>query len=409
MTLSIERRVPYAAVALALALGLGPERDAVAQATKETVSQLPAPTGAARVGTTISYLTDSARIDADFPRGRPVTLQLWYPATAARGTIASYLPDRGLAESLLRNQYYGVDSAALGAWAALRTHARLDAPPVAGTHPLVAFSVGLGVIRANYTSIAEELASHGFIVAMVESPLQGFMVLPNGTEVSDTAGRYGAPGPHREAVAAWARDISFVLDRLQRALVPTVARRVAATVDWTRVGATGHSSGGLAAIAACESDARLRACVNMDGGVASPEKEPLAEFVTRGVTKPTLFLRSEPLYDDTTLARRGMTREQWVKRGEAGRVTFGELVSHSRAGALVTARVAGTGHFSFSDAPFVMPSAITRFGGRIIQPTRGWNVITSVLRTYFESELRGRGDGLAAVAARFGELTVERP
>jgi dienelactone hydrolase len=407
MTPSAARRVFLSAVALALAVE--PGRDAIAQVMKETVGQLPTPTGAAPVGTTIAYLTDSTRSDADFPRGRPVTLQLWYPASVARGSIASYLPDRGLAESLLRNQYYGVDSAALTAWAALRTHSRLDAPPVAGTHPLVAFSVGLGVIRANYTSIAEELASHGFIVAMVESPLQGLMVLPNGTEVSDTAGRYEAPGAHRDGVTAWARDISFVLDRLQRARVPTAVRRVAATIDWARAGATGHSSGGLVAVAACESDARLRACVNMDGGVASPEKEPLAEFVTRGVTKPTLFLRSEPLYDDTTLARRGMTREQWAKRGEAGRVAFGELVSRSRAGAIVTARVAGTGHFSFSDAPFVMPSAITRFGGRIIQPPRGWTVITSLLRAYFESELRGRGDGLAAVASRFGELTVERP
>ena len=407
MTLSIVPTRGVAALAFMLTAAVGgPAR---AQAAPEKVSPLPVPTGSAAIGTTIAYLTDSSRVDADFPRGRPVTLQLWYPAAESRDTVARYLADRGLGKALLETQYYGVDSAALRTWATLRTHSRVDAPPASGKHALVALSVGLGVIRANYTSIAEELASHGIVVATVESPLQGFMVLPNGTQVSDTAGRYGAAGPHVQGVAAWARDISFVLDQMQRRGGSPAVRRVAAMVDWTRVGATGHSSGGLVAIATCESDARVRVCVNMDGGVSSPEKEPLAEFVTRGVTKPTLFLRSAPLYDDTTLARRGMTREQWEKRGEAGRAAFADLSSRSQRGALVTAHVAGTGHFSFSDAPFVMPSAITRFGGRIIQPARGWNVITSALRAYFESELRGRGDGLAAVAARFRELTVDRP
>ena len=47
------------------------------------------------------------------------------------------------------------------------------------------------------------------------------------------------------------------------------------------------------------------------------------------------------------------------------------------------ASVAGTEHFSFSDAPFVMPATITRFGGRII-PRRGWSVITRTLRAYLD-------------------------
>src|SRR4029079_10157596 len=83
MTPSAARRVFLSAVALALAVE--PGRDAIAQVMTETVGQLPTPTGAAPVGTTIAYLTDSTRSDADFPRGRPVTLQLWYPASVARG------------------------------------------------------------------------------------------------------------------------------------------------------------------------------------------------------------------------------------------------------------------------------------------------------------------------------------
>ena len=404
----VDPKMPFrriVALMFAFSLPLGYSQALAQQPTRETVSPLPKPTGKSAVGTTIIYLTDSTRSDADFPGGRPINVQLWYPASSGAGTVAPYLPDRGLAESLLRNQYYGVDSAALRAWAMLSTSSRRDVPPATGKHALIAFSVGLGVARANYTSIAEELASHGTIVAMVESPLQGFMILPNGKEVFDSAGRYGETAAHRAGVAAWARDISFMLDQLSATRVPAAAANVAATVDWARVGATGHSTGGLVALAACESDVRLKACVDLDGGVAAPDKQPLADFVMAGVTKPALLLRSQPLYDDTTLARRGMTRDQWEKRGEAGNQTLAEFIGRAHA-PIRHASVAGTGHFNFSDAPWVMPSAINRFGGRIIHPMRGWTIITTVLRTYFDSEFGGRGDGLDALHARFPELTL---
>jgi hypothetical protein len=130
--------------------------------------------------------------------------------------------------------------------------------------------------------------------------------------------------------------------------------------------------------------------------------------VAKGVTKLTLFLRSQPLYDDTTLARRGMTREQWEKRGEAGRLAFEALATKS-PGVLTLAFIAGTGHFSFSDGPFVMPSAISRFGGRIIKAPRGWSIITEALRAWFDSALGGRGEGLAPLTRTFPEFTIAPP
>ncbi len=284
---------------------------------------------------------------------------------------------------------------------------RAPAHPVArGKFPLIAFSVGQGVIRASDTSITEELASHGYIVALVESPLQGEMVLPSGREISDSAGRFGDPASHVRGVASWSRDISWVLDRLARNAPPSVTQ-VAHAIDWRRIGAAGHSSGGLVAAQTCESDHRVRACVNLDGGVGGPNREPMAEFVSHGVTTPILFARSQPLYNDTTLTRRGMTREQWVQRGAGGRMAYDSLAARSRD-SLTVAFVAGTGHFSFSDAPFVMSNAITRFGGRIIAPYRGWEIITSTLIAYFDEHLNGARGALAAAAARFPEPTLER-
>src|SRR5262245_57908329 len=118
----------------------------IALGAPASMQPLPAPTGSAPVGTTTVYLADSGRRDADFPVARPVTMQLWYPAQA-NGKLAPYLIEPGLSRAIVDQSYYGIDSTSLAAWAVVRTHARLDAPPSQGQHPLVTFSVGLGFIR----------------------------------------------------------------------------------------------------------------------------------------------------------------------------------------------------------------------------------------------------------------------
>ena len=229
----------------------------VAQDARNVVAPLPSPTGSYAIGTAVAYLVDTSRHDVDLPHGRPITVQLWYPAARSSAPRAPYLFEKSLGEALLRQQYYQVDTAALLAWRASTTHSRLRAPVAAGRFPLILFSVGQGVIRANYTSIAEELASHGDIVALVESPLQGMMVRPDGREVSDTAGRFGDPAGHVLGATAWSGDMSWVLDKLAARAVPALSA-VARAIDWTRIGATGHSSGGLVAAQTCESDRRVR-------------------------------------------------------------------------------------------------------------------------------------------------------
>jgi predicted dienelactone hydrolase len=162
----------------------------------------------------VDYLTDVDRRDGEFPAGRPITLQLWYPASRPADSTAPYLAEPALEAALLRQRYYGVDSAALTQWASLPTHASVGAAPQSSGLPLLLFSVGLGVIRANYTSIAEELASRGYVVAVVESPLQGLMVTADDATVTDTIGRFEEPAAHRAAEAGWARDLSYALQQL---------------------------------------------------------------------------------------------------------------------------------------------------------------------------------------------------
>jgi dienelactone hydrolase len=398
---SIRRRLMGLAVPLVVATGR-----LLAQSAPERMLPLPLPGGQYAVATRIAHLVDSARGDSDFPNGRPITVQAWYPTTRTAGARARYLPDQGLGAALVRSGYYGIDSTTLRVWDTLQTHSVLDGPPAPGNHPAVTFSVGLGVIRANYTTLAEGLASNGYVVIAVESPLAGLMVLPGGSIVSDTAGRGQEPAVHRQWLVAWSRDISSVIDRLFAGRIPSLAP-ISAAIDRRRVGAAGHSSGGLVALETCRLDRRFTACIDLDGGLAAPTGEPICECLVTGLDRPSLMLRSRPVYSDEDFAKRGTTREKWLARNRAGGVAFDSMMARSR-GALVAAAVEGTGHFNFSDAPFVMPSAINRFGGRIIDGTRGYRLILATMIQFFDRAFAGDvRPSLAAVAARFPELKVE--
>lgn len=378
-----------------------------------TVStELPRPTGRFAIGTTTAYLVDSASPDRFAPGhgGRTIAVQLWYPSAATQRVAgrAPYLMESGLEAAMRRANYYGVDSASFAAWARMRTHAVLDAPVMHGSWALVTLSPGMGLARANYTSIAEELASHGFVVATIDHPHEGLEVLPDGRVLStaDDTLLATVDSIHRSRVGDWTHDISFVLDKLAAGAVPGAMQTVGTTIDWSRVAAIGHSSGGLIAAQSCATDERVRACVNMDGGVTTPDGAPMADWVASGVTRPTLLLDSQPIYSDADLAKRGRTRAQWDALGASMRQAI-DTLRRVNGAPLYLAKVAGTGHMSFSDAPFVMPSTITRFGGRIIDPMRGWTAITTTLRTFLDQALAPTPRiSLDTVARQFPELEI---
>ncbi len=369
---------------------------------------MPEPTGPHAIGTVTLRLVDSSRSDARTGNrfgGRPITAQFWYPARPGGTGVAPYVVEPGLVDSMIARGYFD-DTAALAAMRTMRTHA-LTGAPLAGTRlPLVTISHGLGIARMHMTTIAEDLASHGYVAVTIDHPHGGFMLLPDGAVAStadDSAG-WNSEAFHEHQMDEWAMDIRFVLARLRAARTGPL-ELVSHGVDWTRVAAIGQSSGGLAALEACNTDPDLRACVDMDGGFMSPAGVPIVAFPRTGAKRATLLLRSDPIYSDSDLARRGRTRAQW----DAGRsrmlAVFEDIAGKSNA-PIIEVRVAGTGHMSFTDAPFVMPSMITRFGGQVIDPARGYLVMTEVVRSWLANQLGLPGPRFEAVTASFPELRV---
>ncbi|MFF2617937.1 alpha/beta hydrolase family protein [Kitasatospora sp. NPDC058046] len=282
----LSRRGVLGALALGAAgavAGGGPVRaDAVpADAAGWPCLSLPAPTGPRPVGTALLYLDDPARTDAWAPAPRPRELRarLWYPAApGARGPYAPWMSPAETAH--LQADYFAVPGARL-AWPA--THARPDAPADrTRRHPVVLNSHGSGADSAFNTALAEELASHGHVVAAVDHTYDaGEVEFPgHRLEVRDKA-RVQAM-TDAAIVAYRAADVRCLLDRLAAGPLPA---GLDGALDLGAVGMFGHSMGGATTAHALHEDPRIRAGAVLDGPLFGPA-------ATADQTRPLLLMAS---------------------------------------------------------------------------------------------------------------------
>ena len=328
---------------------------------------LPRPTGKFAVGRTW------------FAAGRESFL-LFYPARQS-GTPAPYIEEPAVRE-IAKNGYYDQSAETIEGWAHIKTQASENAPPQAGPFPLIIFLPGAGVFAFHFTALAEELSSHGYVVAVADyfalnAPKRSYRQDDYGAMENDMARVAIAGIQALKGDPSWKKHIRF-----------------------DGIGAMGHSIGGAAAIGAARMDKSIRASVDMDGA-------PFGESL-KGAVAPALILRSKPIYSDEDLKKRGRTREQMDKAGEEARKTWTDFADKSGKTAVEIFSVMGTGHFSFTDAPFVMPSTITRFGGKIIASERGEQVISGCLLGFFDAHLQtgSKSDGLEQ-CRKFEEIVAQ--
>ncbi|OCC02574.1 hypothetical protein BA190_23025 [Labrys sp. WJW] len=137
---------------------------------------------------------------------RPLQTRLWYP-TDARGPLTSIGGREG--------SFPGINVAE-------------NAPPAAGSHPLVLLSHGFGGSWRNLNWLAAELAGRGYIVAAPDHP---------GTTTADKR--------PEQAVRLWERphDLSRVLDAV------STDPGLAGPIEAGRIAAIGHSLGGWTVMA----------------------------------------------------------------------------------------------------------------------------------------------------------------
>ena len=367
---------------------------------------LPTPTGPHPVGRASFDWVDSARFDiyAGNPEARrELVVFVWYPASPPPvAELAPYLPLPWAPTA----DFLGLTVAGL------RSHAVPDAAVSADSaaYPVLLLSPS-GFTPLLLSAIAEELASHGYIVvgvnhtyeATVTAFADGRVVPMNpaalGGALGPQAGSHAEVFRQRASVCEYkAADLASVANQLEN-LNADPAGRFARRLDLTRFGALGHSFGGNAALEWCRTDQRCRAAANLDGALWT-------DVDTIGLDRPALqVLAAHGEFD--------RTGEDAVKAGAAPDVAWYEAEKEitiggwrnlqERAQIGYTVQISGASHVSFMDVPFLPMTDASVVKPAIdalkIQPERMWRITCDVLLAFFARHLNGAAAPLLDEAA----------
>jgi hypothetical protein len=346
--------------------------------------QLPSPTGPYPVGRTRIRWVDTARTEVltgnpdDF---REVSALVWYPAEPGSGVQAGYFPDLAAVSDAL------VQSGEVTGWQAaglrwVRSESLLDADPLQnqGAFPVVLLSPGNGTNVEFYSSLAGELASHGYIVIGLNHPYDVPAVeLSNGQIARYNKEQWTlSSGAHQaysaERIKVRTADVLYVLEQLDEI---NASGPFAGLLDLNAIAVAGHSLGGITASEACKADVRLKACLNFDGiqrgGPFSMDETAVPPH------QPFLFLTKESQLPPKLLERfESMPESYWV-------------VVH------------GASHESFTDGPLLQPSFLPGPS----QTDRFMRLIQAYSLAFLDQILKGQAQELLAQPVSGGAISVK--
>jgi len=313
----------------------------------------PPPTGPYPVGTFTLMMVDESRQElySDNPdQPRTIMVQVWYPAEPREDDqLAPWMDHIDVMGPAIASEL-GLPAFALSHVRYARSHAYADAPLSTSreSYPLLLFSHGWNGFRAQNTFQMEELASHGYIVAAPDHAygaaatvfedgrvaLNNPEALPYDNDMGLTEDEFQARA--NQLGIQWAGDLSFILDQLEMLHTDDEGGSLAGHLDYDRIGALGHSTGGGAAIEFCAQDPRCQSVLGMD-----PYMDPVSPSVLEeGISQPVMATFSQAWYDNWENDERG----------------FEQFYANTGGWKLLT-YLQGTTHFDFSDLPAFSPLA----------------------------------------------------
>lgn len=253
--------------------------------------------------------SDPSRLEDVGPtagKPREVLAYVYYPAIPT-GNKAEYFPGlkglEGANEARFLRRQFGEQWHSVASGTLLSN--AYDAPPLSMENrefPVLIFSPGALAPVLAYQIQLQELASRGYVVFGLEHGTDSALLIrPDHTLLPYVSRRAPDPGPptiggleaNRDSVIRRAADITFAIDQIER-LARSGNMIFRDRLDLSRIGAFGHSEGGKAAIRACQTDRRLRACVNQDGemfGIPFTSSDPIASLQSdRFIDAPILVI-----------------------------------------------------------------------------------------------------------------------
>ncbi len=352
---------------------------------------LPTPTGPFAVGRTTCFWNDAQVDPLASPPGssREVLVWIWYPAAPGQAgqAVDDYLPApwRKAIESqsgMLLREFITRDLSRVHAHSIRDAHVAPQQDP----YPVVLMRTGGAALTTDYTALAEDLASHGYVVVGFDAPFRTWVVvLPDGRVIArapennlDLVSGPQADERANTLVRAWTADTGFVVDQLERLNASDPSGKFLGRLDMQRVGAFGHSLGGATALLFCHDDSRCKAGIDVDGA-------PLGSVSAEGVTQPFMFLLSDHKGESSDAETPDAIRQA----GANIRSIYDRLPSGGRLQIMIR----GANHYMFSDgamlkSPLAMRAmrtlGILRLDGR-----RQVAVTARCISTFFDVYLKG--------------------
>ena len=374
---------------------------------------LPAPTGYFAVGRTSYAWVNNAEMDELAPSPgvkREVVAWIWYPAVVTSAASAEYLPAPWRAadaqlSGVLMTKFFTRDLSLV------RTHSTPDADvsPEQRSYPVIIMRAGGGALTTDYTTLAEDLASHGYIVVGFDAPYRTWVVVfPDKRVVA----RPPANNPENldgdqanllinRLLPMWTSDTKFVVSQLHKlnaadrspadpspadpsSAAPSAGNpsgKFAGRLDLQKLGMFGHSFGGAQALQFCHEEIECKAGIDIDGA-------PYGSVVQEGLKQPFMFILSDHSHElsDPDSKRIGADIQSIY-----GRLPNGRL--------MITIR--GAHHFSFSDQALLKSqylikvlTSVAGFGK--LDSRRGLFITADYVHTFFDVYLKGEPSTLLA-------------
>lgn len=363
-------------------------------------TELLLPTGPYPVGRTNLIWSDQER-DTRAPRPderREIVAWIWYPATTPsdKSAYGEYLPAtwrQALGEhtSVLISGLFQRDLSRV------QGHSFQDADVSASqrTYPVVLLRGGHTALVAAYTTLAEDLASHGYVVVGLDAPYRTTVVVLPGrgaierTDNNNVERVSGQAAVDRatELVGAWSADMRFAVDQLERLNASDARSRFSGRLDLSRLGAFGHSLGGAETLQFCHDDPRCKAGIDIDGA-------PFNSVVHEGLSQPFLFLMSDHANEVDPEGR-------WI------RANFSALLSRLAPEHTERMTIRGASHFGFADdtkSPIAV--GLIDLIARKIDPPRQLSISRECVRTFFDIHLQGAGKNTLCNSRQYPEIVV---
>lgn len=366
--------------------------------------------------------TDPARNEKYGPAPgspRKIGVYVWYPAAPAPNATPGPIITDGQASALA--PLSGIPKQSL---LTLPTRSYINAPVSDSrrSYPVLLMSHGNDTPLLAYSSTAEYLASHGYIVVGVSHTYNSTWtlfaddtiefhddkadvtsVLPALTTASSYADLTANYAGSAALDADLTRDLSFALDRL--AALNTSDGPLKGRLHLDQIGVFGHSYGGSHAFRMLKEDARILAAADLDGTIYN-------ENYAAGAAKPLLVIQAARPTADQIAAFRSQLLASGLTGAQADSVLAeqsSERHAYAASSRAYLVQLLQAQHANFTDFGLLKSYGFPQDNiSTTADPGQLLDISNSYLRAFFDETVRGAAAPLLHRSPASPNVTLER-